>query len=184
MEYLGLAARLVIGGLFVVAGLGKLRHRAEFVRAVADYRILPAALVRPVARTLPVLEVVMGVFLLLGVLIVPVAVLAAVVLVAFAGAIWINVQRERRIGCGCGFARREQVSNTLVVRNGLLTLLALAAAAFPAGVLALYPGPGVPASTLTPVDAVGAALATAAATGLVLVAWEARRSLVRPAAAT
>jgi uncharacterized membrane protein YphA (DoxX/SURF4 family) len=181
VEYLGLAARLVIGAIFVVAGVSKLRHADEFDRAVADYRVLPTSLVRPVARTLPWLEVVLGACLLLGVLIVPASVLAAAVLVAFAGGIWLNVKRERRIGCGCGFARREEVSNKLVVRNGLLTVLALVSAAIPAAALALYPGPGVAPATITPADAVGAVLATAAAAGLVLVGLEARRS--RPALA-
>jgi len=168
MEYLGLVARLVIGLVFLVAGAGKLRAPLGFRAAVANYRILPDSLVTPVARVLPVLEVAVGVMLLLGVLIVPVAVVAAVVLVAFAGAIWVNVRRERHIGCGCGFAGRQQVSRRLVVRNGVLAAAALAAAVWPSAALALWPGPGVPATSLTPADGFAAVVATAAGVALVV----------------
>jgi hypothetical protein len=184
MEYLGFAARLVIGAIFVVAGATKLRHPDDFRRAVADYQILPAALVAPAARLLPPLEVALGAMLLLGVLIVPASVLAAVVLVGFAAAILVNVERGRRIGCGCGFGRRVTVSRRLAARNGALTALALASAAWPSAVLALYPGPGVPESVITPADAVAAAMATAALAGAVLVLLEGRRTLLAMQAAS
>jgi len=179
MEYLGLSARLLIGALFLVAGASKLRDLSQFRAEVANYQVLPAALVTPTARALPALEVVVGAMLLLGVLIVPVAVVAAVVLVAFAGGIWINVQRERRIGCGCGFRRRQEVSNRLVLRNAGYTAAAVVAAVWPSAALALAPGPGVPASTLTVADALGVAVATATAAAIVVVGLDARRFLAQ-----
>ncbi len=177
MEYAGLVARLVIGLVFLVSGAAKLRDPVSFRAAVENYRILPAPLVTPVARTLPPLEVVLGAALLLGVLIVPMAVLAAVVLLAFAGAIWVNVRRERTIGCGCGFAGRQQVSRRLVVRNGVLVVAALAAAAWPSAALAVAPGPGVPASALTALDAWGVVVATATSIALVVLAVSVQRFL-------
>lgn len=177
MEYLGLVSRLVVGLVFLVAGATKLRDPLGFRAAVANYRILPEALVSPVARALPVLEVVVGVMLLLGVLIVPVAVVAALVLVAFAGAIWVNVRRERTIGCGCGFAGRQQVSRRLVARNGVLAAAALAAAAWPSAALALWPGPGVPESTVSTADGLGAVAGTAAGVALVVLVVEVQRFL-------
>jgi hypothetical protein len=117
------------------------------------------------------------------VLIVPVALVAAVVLVAFAAAIWVNVQRERRIGCGCGFRRRQEVSRRLVVRNGAYASAALLAAAWPSAALALVPGPGVPDSSLTTPDALGVVVATAAGAAVVAVVLEARRFLAAQKAA-
>jgi hypothetical protein len=177
MEYLGLVTRLLVGLVFLVAGATKLRDPLGFRAAVANYRILPEALVTPVARGLPVVEVAVGVMLLVGVLIVPVAVLAALVLVAFAGAIWVNVRRERTIGCGCGFAGRQQVSRRLVVRNGLLATAALAAAVWPSAALALWPGPGVPATTLATTDALAVVAGTAAGVALMVLVVEVQRFL-------
>jgi uncharacterized membrane protein YphA (DoxX/SURF4 family) len=179
MEYIGLVARLVIGLVFLVAGATKLRDPVGFRAAVSNYRILPERLVTPVARALPALEVLVGVMLVLGILIVPTAVVAALVLVAFAGAIWVNVRRERHIGCGCGFAGRQEVSKRLVVRNGVLAATALSAAAWPSAALALWPGPAVPESTLTPADAFAAVVGTAAATALVVLVLAVHRFLVR-----
>ena len=91
MEYLGLAGRLVIGLVFIVAAVPKLRDPAAFRSSVAAYKILPEALVTPVARALPPLEVAIGLMLLTGVLIVPVSVLAALVLV---GLRWRDLVRR------------------------------------------------------------------------------------------
>jgi uncharacterized membrane protein YphA (DoxX/SURF4 family) len=178
MEYLGLSARLVIGAVFLVAALPKLREPRTFERDVAAYQLLPTTLVRPVARVLPALELAVGLALLAGVLIVPVALLASVVLVVFAAAVWISVQRERTIGCGCGFGRRQQVSRTLAVRNAGLTVAALVAALWPSAALALYPGPGVPESTLSASDAVGVVVATTLVAAAVVLGSEWRRFVV------
>jgi hypothetical protein len=106
-------------------------------------------------------------------------VVAALVLVAFAGAIWVNVRRERTIGCGCGFAGRQQVSRRLVLRNGVLAAAALAAAVWPSAALAVWPGPGVPATTLTPADALAVVAGTAAGVALVVLVVEVQRFLSR-----
>ncbi|HSK28308.1 MAG TPA: MauE/DoxX family redox-associated membrane protein [Jiangellales bacterium] len=177
MEYVGLVARFVLAGVFLLAGVTKLRHPAGFRAAVANYQVLPTPVVAPVAVALPWLEVVVGLALLLGVLIVPVAVLAAVVLVAFAAGIGINVRRGRTIGCGCGLARRQQVSHRLVVRNGVLAVAGVVVALAPAGALALWPGPWVRAGSVTDLDALGVLVATLAVGGLALLVVEVRRFL-------
>jgi hypothetical protein len=51
---------LVIGALFLVAGVSKLRDPAEVRASVAAYQVLPAALVTPTARLLPIVEVAVG----------------------------------------------------------------------------------------------------------------------------
>jgi uncharacterized membrane protein YphA (DoxX/SURF4 family) len=182
MEYLGLAGRLVIGLVFLVAAVPKLRDPAAFRSSVVAYKILPEILVTPVARSLPPLEVAIAAMLLTGVLIVPVSVLAALVLVGFAGAIWYAVQRGSKIGCGCGFRRLQTVSRTLVARNAVLTVAALAAAVWPSAALALAPGPGVPASSISTVDAWAVVAVVLAGYGLVTLLLELRRFAPRPAA--
>lgn len=175
MEYLGLAGRLVIGLVFLIAAVPKLRDPQSFRSSVAAYKILPTSLVTPVARVLPPLEVAIGVMLLAGVLLVPVSVVAGVVLVGFAAAIWYAVRRGSKIGCGCGFRRLQTVSRALVARNAALTVAATASAVWPSAALALAPGPGVAPSTISTADAWAVVAVVVAGYALVMLALELRR---------
>ena len=67
-DWFGLLARLVTGGVWIVAGALKLPHPADSVRAVRAYDLLPEAIVPAVGHLLPVVEVVIGVCLVLGLL--------------------------------------------------------------------------------------------------------------------
>lgn len=126
MAVLGLAASLGLGLVFVTAALAKLRHRDLLPGVVGNYRLLPEALVAPVAAVLPFAEMAIGGGLLAGGQ--PVAVMAAVVLLwVFAAAMALNIVRGRsHIDCGCGRSQlRQPLSWLLVGRNVALSLLAL-----------------------------------------------------------
>ena len=183
MEYLGLAARLLVGLVVVVAAVPKLRDPASFASSVAAYTILPESLVKPVARALPPAEIAMGVMLLAGVLIIPAAMVAALLLVGFGGAIWVAVERGSKIGCGCGFRHLQQVSRVLVARNAVLAVAAAVAALAPSGALALLPGPGVPPTTISTTDALAVAVVVGAGWVLAQVALELRRFVGSPLSA-
>ena len=53
-----IASALAIAVLLASAATHKLRAPARFARQLADYQLLPGALVRPIARVIPVVEVV------------------------------------------------------------------------------------------------------------------------------
>lgn len=175
MEFLGLAARLVVGLVFVVAAVPKLRDPASFRSSVAAYKLLPDTWVTPVARILPPAELALGLMLLAGILVVPAAWAAAVLLVGFGVVIWIAVERGSRIGCGCGFRHLQQVSRVLVARNAALAVVAVVAAVAPSAALALAPGPAVPESTISTTDAWAVAVAVLGAWVLAQVLLELRR---------
>ena len=59
-DWFGLVARLVTGGVWIVAGALKLPDPADSVRAVRAYDLLPEAVVPAVGHLLPVVEVVIG----------------------------------------------------------------------------------------------------------------------------
>lgn len=101
MRWVGVVARLVVGGVWLVAGLLKLPDPAANVRAVRAYELLPETLVPLVGHALPVLEVLIGLGLLLGVLTRANAVVSAVLLVAFIGGIASAWARGLSIECGC-----------------------------------------------------------------------------------
>lgn len=101
MRWVGVVARLVVGGVWLVAGLLKLPDPAANVRAVRAYELLPETLVPLVGHALPVLEVLVGVCLLLGVLTRANATLSAMLLVAFIVGIASAWARGLSIECGC-----------------------------------------------------------------------------------
>ena len=123
---IGLAGYFCLGLIFVQAGAAKLRHRALLPGVVANYRLLPAALVTPVAGALPAVELILGLALLAGGQ--RLAVLPAILLMwIFAAAMAINILRGRsHIDCGCGRSQlRQPLSWLLVGRNLALTAIAL-----------------------------------------------------------
>ena len=101
MPWVGVVARVVVGGVWVAAGLLKLPDPTESVRAVRNYRILPESLVPFVGHTLPVLEVLIGVCLLVGLLVRANAVVSCVLLTAFIVGIASAWARGLSIECGC-----------------------------------------------------------------------------------
>src|SRR4051794_40960056 len=100
-DALGVVARVVVGGVWVVAGALKLPDPAENVRAVRAYQLLPESIVPLVGHALPGVEILVGVCLLLGLLIRPNAVLSAVLLLAFMIGISAAWARGLSIDCGC-----------------------------------------------------------------------------------
>jgi Methylamine utilisation protein MauE len=123
---LGLAGAMGVGLVFLQAALAKLRHRELLSGVIANYRLLPAALVGPAATLLAPAELGIAIGLLLGGQGVA-AVAAMALLVIFAAAMGINIVRGRReIDCGCGRSQlRQPLSWLLVARNLVLASLLL-----------------------------------------------------------
>ena len=125
-----LVLRLTLALIFATALVHKLKDPRAFGAAVADYRLLPSALLIPGTAALLLLEILVVTALLLpgfgrfG------AWAAAASLTLYAGAIAVNLARGRRaIDCGCsGPALRQQLSEWLVLRNAMLVVLAVLAA--------------------------------------------------------
>jgi protein-disulfide isomerase/uncharacterized membrane protein YphA (DoxX/SURF4 family) len=101
VRWLGLFARLVVGGVWIVAGVLKISDPTESVRAVRAYDLLPESLVPLVGHGLPVLEIVLGLALVVGLLTRWAAVVSAIVLIAFIVGISSAWARGLQIECGC-----------------------------------------------------------------------------------
>lgn len=124
-----LTLRLVLGGLLLLAGVGKLADRTAFRQAVAEYEVLPKYLERPFAALLPWLESTLGVLLLLGLGTAVAASLAAPLFLSFGLAIGVNLRRGRHIDCHCfGSVQSERTGWPALLRSMALLLAALVAA--------------------------------------------------------
>lgn len=100
-EWWGLLARLVTGAVWIVAGAVKLPDPAQSVDAVRAYQLLPGSLVQPVGQLLPVIEIVVGATLVLGLLARGSAIVSALLFAAFIVGIASAWARGISIDCGC-----------------------------------------------------------------------------------
>jgi uncharacterized membrane protein YphA (DoxX/SURF4 family) len=140
----GLAGRLLLGGVFIASGALKLPDPAESVRAVRAYQLLPEAVVPAVGYGLPVLEVAVGLMLVLGVHLRLAAVVSAGLLLVFLVGVGSAWARGLTIDCGCfggggAVAAGETRYGSEVARDLGLLAVALALARWPASRLALAP---------------------------------------------
>lgn len=100
-DWIGLAARLILGVVWLVAGGLKIPYLEESVLAVRGYQILPYDLAVVVGYLLPFVEVILGVLLILGLFIRPAALLSGLIMLAFVIGIAQAWARGLAIDCGC-----------------------------------------------------------------------------------
>jgi putative oxidoreductase len=101
MEVAVFVVRIVLGGLLLVAGALKVAHPAELAAAIAGFRLLPAAIVGPLALALPWLELLLGGYLVAGLFTRSVAAVVAAQFLIYAGAVASAVARHIPADCGC-----------------------------------------------------------------------------------
>lgn len=102
-RYVIALSRLVVGGIFVLAGIAKLMEPIEdFITIGRQWDILPDPLLTWYVIALPWVELVFGILLILGVFTRISAAVLSLTLVSFIIAIVINMVRGRTLNeCGC-----------------------------------------------------------------------------------
>jgi uncharacterized membrane protein len=115
------------------AGLHKIRERREFFEVLTAYRLLPGSVILAAVHVLPALELLTAFGLMVPASRRAACVAAAALLLGYGCAIGINLARGRRdLDCGCSLAAgRRPIAAWMLLRNGILALAALAAAASP-----------------------------------------------------
>ncbi len=126
MKYLTLAARLLIGGLFIYASIYKVWDPASFAVSVRNYMILPPDYSNLAALTLPWIELVAGVFLILGIETKASAFLTTGMLAVFFGAILYAYSIGLDIDCGCfssSAGSAGKISPYHIARDSMLLII-------------------------------------------------------------
>jgi uncharacterized membrane protein YphA (DoxX/SURF4 family) len=101
MKWLTCILRLLAGGVFLVAGVLKVRDPAHFAADIDHFRLLPYFAVAPLALYLPWLEIVCGLAVFVGGSRRSALVLLLVLTVVFIAAITSAWMRGLDIRCGC-----------------------------------------------------------------------------------
>jgi hypothetical protein len=112
--------------IFSASGAMKLRDLEMFEASLANYRLAPTWMEKPLAFLLPIAECVAAAGMLLTATRTIAASMVLALLMTFSGAIAINLARGRRnIDCGCfGPALRQELSGWLLLRNAFLMIVA------------------------------------------------------------
>jgi putative oxidoreductase len=116
--------RLILGAVFIYAGVQKISSPADFAVAIENYLLLPAVLINPAAIILPWLEIFCGVFLIAGIFIRASAILVSVMTLVFIIAIFSALIRGLDITCGC-FAADTPVDWLKIVEDFVLLGMSL-----------------------------------------------------------
>ena len=94
-------ARFILGVIFVYASYDKILHPKAFAEVVYNYQILPDGLINVTAIFLPWLEILIGVFLIVGFWMSGVAIWCNIMLAVYIGALCFNLARGLNVNCGC-----------------------------------------------------------------------------------
>jgi len=125
-KYLLLLFRIIVGFVFIYAGILKISDPAGFSDAINNYKLLPLSFVNFFAITLPWIEVVTGLFLLFGISVKENSFIISLMLVVFIFAIAISLGRGLNIDCGCfGTTSGTKVGITKLVENIVLLIFSL-----------------------------------------------------------
>ncbi len=122
-SYVSFGLRLLLGMVFIYAGIVKLAELPEMAVSVNNYRLLPDYMVNVVAMTLPGIEVIAGICLIAGLFTDGALTVVTAMLIAFVIAVESAILRGLDIECGCfSTSDAERVGIQVLLRDVLLLL--------------------------------------------------------------
>jgi len=127
--WLGLAARVYLGVVFLAACAYKIMHPDSFAVDVATYGILPLGLVNIFALVIPWVEALAGALLIIGLRVRAASLLIAGMMAMFMIALAIALGKGLDMSCGCFASAAAQGDDPIgwstMARDGVWLALAL-----------------------------------------------------------
>lgn len=121
MNWPAIVVRVIVGGVFVVAGALKVLDPGAFAGDVANFRMLPHPAINLVAITLPWIELVAGVMMVIGVWPRGNALVITAMCVVFLVALTQALARGLDVRCGCfGTVEARKVGLTALAQDVVL----------------------------------------------------------------
>jgi uncharacterized membrane protein YphA (DoxX/SURF4 family) len=121
-----LAGRLILAGIFLLAGAAKLREPwPTFAASLFSFKLLPISALEPVAKTLPWCEVALGIAIFSGLALRWFALIGSLVIATFLTVLTRSYALGLAVDCGC-FGSGETLGPMTLVRDSSMLALALA----------------------------------------------------------
>lgn len=117
--------RIVLGGVFIWAGIFKIFDPIGFAKDIANYRIFPHGMSFFLALIMPWIEVICGVFLIVGIYRASNLLILSSILAAFLFLIAITILRGFEIDCGCFGIFSRKVDYKLILLDSALLFFSL-----------------------------------------------------------
>ncbi len=100
-KYLLFIFRLTVGFVLIIAAIPKIADPSSFAKSIEAYQLIPAIFINLAALIIPWVELLIGIFLLVGVMLRGSAVLSASMFAVFSIIIAVSLMRGLSIDCGC-----------------------------------------------------------------------------------
>lgn len=110
-----LISRIILGALFIYAGIDKIIHPLAFAQVIHYYRLTPPDLINLLALIFPWMELVAGLLLIAGYRVKGSSLVINILLVFFIIVLTITAIRGINVACGC-FSTSTTVKSNLVLR--------------------------------------------------------------------
>ena len=127
-SWIELAARWILGGMFVYASYNKILAPAVFAKIIYGYGLFPAMFINLIAIIVPFLEFVAGLALIIGFYPRSAALIVNAMLLVFITALSINLIRGHEFDCGCfsiNSSGQKTFAGPLIFRDFLIFALGL-----------------------------------------------------------
>ena len=124
-RYLHYLFRLVLGGVFIWAGIIKITNPLGFAQDISNYQILPQSISFFLALFLPWIEVICGVFIITGLFLRSSSLFLCGLLGGFLILIIVTLIRGIDVECGCFGSLGRQVDYKLLLTDCALLFLSL-----------------------------------------------------------
>ena len=124
-EYLSFALRVYLGYFFIYASLSKIPNPAQFTDAISDYRLIPFMFLNLGAVILPWIELVTGLFLIIGFKSRTSIIVIGLLLIMFDVMVLINMYWGAPITCGCYDTVGEPIGWKKVLENALMLVFSV-----------------------------------------------------------
>ena len=131
--WLTIRVQIALGVIFIAAALPKIADPPSFAHMIYNYRLVPGGVLNLMAMTMPWIELLCGVALVLGIWTPAARSIIGAMLLVFIVAISLNLARGNAIDCGCfdisaaGKSREERLADMrfVIFRDvGMLLMVA------------------------------------------------------------
>lgn len=112
--------RIIVGGVFIWAGVLKIIDPLGFAQSIANYRLFPVWMAFFLALVIPWIELICGVLLILGLFPRTSSLVLSLFLFAFIVLISSAILRGLNIDCGCFGSFSQKVDYSLLLVDGML----------------------------------------------------------------